>query len=147
MNTKQLRFVSIGLLILLAGFYLYTDRQQHYYQSRALPAARQMLLDITQWEKSALTKHLSEEALQTINDQQLNKLLDHYRQFGKFQSLGALNFSRLTSALSLFGEKRINYAGSVQFDSGSAQLNMTLVELKVPNKPEQFKIYNLSIRR
>lgn len=146
-STTVTRMVSVMLLLGAAGFYLYTNNQQQYYSGHALPAAKQILSDISRWEKSTLVEHLSDEARQAINDQQLEQLLEHYRQFGKLESLGTLNFSHLSSALSLFGSKRIHYSGSAQFDSGSAQINITLLDEPTASSATRFKIYNLSITR
>jgi hypothetical protein len=147
MSKNTLRIISLVFLMAVAGLYLYADNRQQYYQSRALPAAKQMFSDIAGWEKQTLIRHLSDEARQTINDQQLEQLLVQYREFGKLQSLDKLEFSRLTSAFSLFGAKRVNYTGTAHFDTGSAQLNITLIENEPESDSSRYKIYNLSIRR
>ncbi|MFA7554342.1 MAG: hypothetical protein WCY88_08835 [Spongiibacteraceae bacterium] len=140
MNTANLRIITLFFLILCIGLYFYTNEQKKYYDAVAIPIATNMLNDISLWEKPALKKHLSAEAQQTLNDQQLGTLLDHYRQFGQLQSLEPLQFSQLASALALLGEKRINYQTEATFSEGRAHINLTLIP-----KGEQFKIYNFSI--
>jgi hypothetical protein len=140
-NKNQLRIATLSLLILSIGLYFYTDNQQKYYDFYAKPAAKEILKDISSWQEDALLKHLSKEARNTLNDQQLLQLLNHYRQFGELQSLQELQFSRLASALSVFGSKRINYQTTAIFTNGEANVNLTLI-----SEDEQYKIYNLTIR-
>lgn len=140
MKTDQLRAVSLVLLLLFAGIYFYTWRQQQYYDQSARPAIEQMLRSISQWQKQPLLDQLSDEARQTLNDEQLQLLLDHYRQFGELQSVGDLQFSKLASALSLFGSKRINYQGTAMFANGPADINITVVPYG-----NSYRIYNLAL--
>ncbi len=134
--------MTLFFLASCVGLYFYTNNQKDYYDAQAKPAAQQMIIAISGWQKSALTNHLSEQALQTLNDQQLDKLLTHYRQFGQLQSLQELQFSRLASALSLFGQRHINYQADAVFSSGSAHINLTLIP-----HDSGYKIYNFTISK
>lgn len=140
MNNEQLRSVSLVLLVIFAALYFYTWRQQQFYDPSARPAIEQILRDISQWQKQPLLDHLSDEARQTLSDEQLEKLLIHYRRFGALKSIGDLEFSKLASALSLFGAKRINYQGTATFSGGPADINITLVP-----SGNGYLIYNLAI--
>lgn len=140
MNNEQLRTVCLVLLVLFAGLYFYTYRQQSYYDQSARPAIERILGEISQWQKQTLLDHLSEDARQTLNDQQLEQLLAHYRTFGELKSIGDMQFSKLASALSLFGQKRINYQGTAQFSSGPADINITVVPYG-----DDYRIYNFAL--
>ena len=142
MPTSTLRAISVVLLLLFAATYFYTDRQEQHHQKTALPAAKSLLSTISVWEKQTLLEHLAGEAKNSLSDQQLEKLMSHYRQFGRFISADNLNFSKLASALSLFGPHRVNYSGTAAFENGAAHVNITLTE-----NDNSFLIYNISITK
>lgn len=142
MSKSHLRIATLFLLTLSIGLYFYTDAQQDYYDQYAKPAAETILTDISRWEAAALRQHLSQEATQTLTPSQLEQLLNHYRQFGELQQLNTLEFSRLASALSIFGQPRINYQTNAQFSNGAAHINLTLTQ-----EPSGYKIYNLTINK
>ncbi|MBY0500034.1 MAG: hypothetical protein K2P74_10570 [Nitrosomonas sp.] len=142
MQIQTLRFIVAILLTLVVMLYFYTNREKDFYSKSAEPAIAQILTEISGWEKQVLLRHLTPEAKQTINDEQLDKLMKLYRSFGRFQSIEALNFSRTVSAFSLVGEKRINYSGIANFDAGPISLNITLIE-----RGGFFVVYNLTLAK
>ncbi|MDP1933848.1 MAG: hypothetical protein Q8K47_03050, partial [Nitrosomonas sp.] len=111
MQIQTLRIIVALLLTLVVMLYFYTNREKDYYSKSAEPAVARILTEISGWEKHVLLTHLAPEAKQTVSDEQLDKLMNLYRGFGRFQSIEELNFSRTVSAFSLVGEKRINYSG------------------------------------
>lgn len=100
------------------------------------------MAEISTWQEEPLLRHLAPEAKETITDEQLKQLLDQYREFGWFYSVSELNFSRTASVFSLFGDKRINYSGLIDYSTGSVSLNITLVE-----RDGFFLVYNFSLAR
>ena len=142
MQIQTLRFIVAVLLTLVVMLYFYTNREKDFYSKSAEPAIAQILTEISSWEKQVFLHHLAPEAKQTISDDQLDKLMDLYRSFGRFQSIEALNFSRTVSAFSLVGEKRINYSGIANFDAGPVNLNITLIE-----RGGFFVVYNFTLAR
>lgn len=127
MLSNQLRLVVIIILIVLAALYVYTGKQESYYQSTAPNQISYMLQDIDSWEAKELNQHLSAEAKAVVSPSQLANVLTLYRPLGRFQHIEELHFSRLASALSLFGKTYISYSGYVQYSSGRAELTITLV--------------------
>lgn len=142
MRTQTLRVTIFIFLTLVITLYFYTSREKDYYSKSAEPAIAQILTEISSWEKGALLTHLAPEAKQAVSDEQLDKLMDFYRSFGRFRSIQELNFSRTMSALSLVGEKRINYSGTANFDAGLVNLNITLVE-----RGGFFLVYNFTLTK
>ena len=142
MQIQTLRIIVAILLTLVAMLYFYTNREKDYYSKSAEPAVTQILTEISSWKKQALLIHLAPEAKQTVNDEQLEKLMNLYRSFGRFQSIQELDFSRTASAFSLVGEKRINYSGIANFDTGPVRLNITLVE-----RGGFFLVYNFTLAK
>ena len=142
MQIQTLRIIVAILLTLVAMLYFYTNREKDYYSKSAEPAVAQILTEISSWKKQALLIHLAPEAKQTVNDEQLEKLMNLYRSFGRFQSIQELDFSRTASAFSLVGEKRINYSGIANFDTGPVRLNITLVE-----RGGFFLVYNFTLAK
>lgn len=140
MNNDQLRTVSLVLLVIFAGLYFYTYRQQTFYDQSALPAVERIVREISQWQKQPLIDNLSDEARQTLTDEQLDQLLNHYRKFGELKSIGELQFSKLASALSLFGARRINYQGTAIYSGGPADINITVVPYG-----NDYRIYNFAL--
>ncbi|SES80305.1 hypothetical protein SAMN05216326_10432 [Nitrosomonas marina] len=142
MQTHTLRFIIAILLTVVIMLYFYTDREKKQYSQSAEPAVAQILAEISTWEKEPLLRHLAPEAKQTITDEQLDQLLDHYRSFGRFYSIDELDFSRISSVFSLFGEKRLNYSGVAEYSSGPININITLVE-----RGGYYLVYNFTLSR
>jgi hypothetical protein len=140
MQIQTLRIIVAMLLTLVAMLYFYTNREKDYYSKSAEPAVAQILTEISSWEKRVLLTHLAPETKQTVDDEQLEKLLGIYHSFGRFRSIQELNFSRTVSAFSLMGEKRINYSGIADFDAGPVSLNITLIE-----RGGFFLVYNFTL--
>ena len=142
MQTQTLRLIVFSMLTLVIMLFFYTSQQKTYYQKTALPAVGQILTEISSWEKQALFRHLAPETQQTVSDAQLEELLNQYRPFGRFRSIDELDFSRTMSAFSLFGEDRINYSGTVNYDAGLVNINITLVA-----RGGFFLIYNFALTK
>ena len=142
MQVQTLRIIMAILLTLAIMLYFYTNREKDYYSKSAEPAVAQILAEISTWKKQALLIHLTPEAKQAVNDEQLDKLMNFYRSFGRFRSIQELNFSRTVSAFSLVGEKRINYSGTANFETGLVNLNITLVE-----RGGFFLVYNFTLAK
>lgn len=142
MQIQTLRIIVAILLTLVAMLYFYTNREKDYYSKSAEPAVAQILTEISSWKKQVLLIHLAPEAKQTVNDEQLDELMNLYRSFGRFQSIQELDFSRTASAFSLVGEKRINYSGIANFDIGPVRLNITLIE-----RGGFFLVYNFTLAK
>ena len=142
MQVHTLRFIIAVLMTVVIMLYFHTNREQKFYSTTAEPAVAQILAEISTWEKEPLLRHLAPEAKQTITDEQLDQLLDHYRSFGRFYSIDELDFSRTASAFSLFGEKRINYSGVADYSNGPVNVNITLVE-----RGGYFLVYNFTLGR
>ncbi len=141
-QVQTLRAIVALLVTLLVMLYFHTGREKNYYSNNAEPAVAQILSEISTWQKQPLLIHLAPEAKQTVTDEQLDQLLNQYRSFGRFRSIEELEFSRLVSAFSLFGEKRINYSGTANFDAGLVNVNITLTE-----RSGFFLVYNFALTR
>lgn len=128
MQIQTLRLIVFTLLTVVVMLFFYTSQQKTHYQRTAITAINQILTEISLWEREALLRNLAPEATQTVNESQLEELLNLYRPFGRYRSIDDLDFSRTVSAFSLIGEKRINYSGTVYFDAGLVNLNITLVQ-------------------
>lgn len=142
MQIQTLRAIIIILMTLVMMLYFHTDRQKDHYSKSAEPAVIRILAEISTWQKQALLTHLAPEARQVVSDEKLDQLLDLYRSFGRFHSIDELEFSRTVSALSLIGERRINYSGVAKFDVGPVNVNITLIE-----RGGFFLVYNFSLAR
>ena len=142
MQVQTLRFIIAVLMTIAIMLYFHTSREQKFYSKTAEPAVVQILIEISTWQKEPLLRHLAPEAKETIADQQLDQLLDHYRSFGRFYSIDELDFSRTASAFSLFGEKRINYSGVADYSTGPVNVNITLVE-----RGGYFLVYNFTLTK
>lgn len=142
MKTQTLRAIIIILMTVVMMLYFHTDRQKEQYSKSAEPAVVRILSEISTWQKQALLTHLAPEAQQAVGDEKLDQLLDLYRSFGRFHSIDELEFSRTVSALSLVGERRINYSGVAKYDAGLVNVNITLVE-----RGGFFLVYNFSLAR
>ena len=140
MSPANLRFLCLVLLALCIGLYFYTDDQKRYYDDVAIPVVKNILTDVSAWQPAAMQRHLSEAARNTITAEQLEAQMAHYRRFGQLQTIGDLTFSRVASALSLFGTRRINYETTATYSSGPATISITLI-----HEQDTFKIYNLNI--
>ena len=142
MQAQTLRVIMVIFLTSVIMLYFYTNREKDYYSKSAEPAVPQILSEISSWDKQPLLIHFTPQAQQAVNDEQLEKLINFYRSFGRFRSIQELNFSRTVSTFSLLGEKRINYSGIANFDSSPVNLNITLVE-----RGGFFLIYNFALSK
>ncbi|HBV21405.1 MAG TPA: hypothetical protein DEF07_06765, partial [Nitrosomonas sp.] len=82
MQVHTLRFIIAILMTVVIMLYFHTNREEKFYSETAEPAVAQILAEISTWQKEPLLRHLAPEAKETITDEQLNQLLDHYRSFG-----------------------------------------------------------------
>ncbi|MCB1934880.1 MAG: hypothetical protein KDF59_02940 [Nitrosomonas sp.] len=142
MQVQTLRLITAVLAIVFFMLYMHTNSEKRYYSKTAEPAVEKIMAEISTWQEEPLLRHLAPEAKETITDEQLKQLLDQYREFGWFYSVSELNFSRTASVFSLFGDKRINYSGLIDYSTGSVSLNITLVE-----RDGFFLVYNFSLAR
>lgn|SRR5690606_12413352 len=138
---KLLPLVSLIILCAVGALYWYSGQQQERYDASASAYLSNALADISSWERSALQRHLDDEALRTLSTEQLDAIAERYRPLGAFVKVEELQFTRLTAALSLFSNKRLlSYNGRAQFRQGSANVTATLIV-----RDGQFRVYNLSL--
>ncbi|MEH6910185.1 MAG: hypothetical protein V7459_06325 [Oceanicoccus sp.] len=142
MKPSNLRIITLLMLTICVGLYFYTDKQKDYYDRVAIPVATNIITEISSWEKDVLLKHLSQDAQKTLNDSQLETLLVHYRKFGQLKTVDNFQFSRIASALFLFGDRKINYSADALFSTGAAAINITLT-----SDGNSFQIYNFTVTR
>lgn len=142
MQVQTLRLITALFLIVFIMLFMHTNSEQRYYSKTAEPAVTQIFADISSWQKESLLRHLAPEAKEIVTDEQLNQLLDRYREFGWFYSINEINFSRTASVFSLFSDKRINYSGIADYSTGPVSFNITLVE-----RGKYFLVYNFSLAR
>lgn len=142
MDTSQLRTICLVLVALVVGLYLYSDRQQAFYDQSAKPEIERILQSMHLWDKDSFPALLSDEARRTLTEDQSEQLLKHYRQFGELQSVDELHFSKLASTLSLFGSQRINYQGTATFSNGPASVTITLIPYG-----NGYRIYNFTLSK
>lgn len=140
MPIQTLRLIVFTMMTVVVMLFFYTSEQKTHYQRTAITAVNQILSEISTWEKEALLRNLAPEATQTISESQLEELLRLYRPLGRYHSIDDLDFSRTMSAFSLIGEKRVNYSGTVYFDAGLVNVNITLVQ-----RDGFYLIYNFSL--
>ncbi len=137
---KPLQLIVLIILCVVGGLYWYAGDQQQRYDEAATRYLRGAFTDIGSWQRAALQRQLAEEARRTLNDEQLDAIVERYRALGAFAQLGDMEFSRLTAALSLLGRNRLlSYHGSAQFQRGSAHFTATLLI-----SGDEFRLYNLS---
>lgn len=139
---NPLAIVSVALLFMLGGVVWYTEQQKSYYETQAVPVIDEMLLDISDWRRDSIRRHLSNGANQVIGDRQLDILIEDYQSLGRFRATGDLEFSRLVSALSILGDSRASYSGTARFENANAHFTMTLLW-----QDGRFAIYNFNISR
>ena len=142
MPIQTLRLIVFTMLTAVIMLFFYTSQQKTHYQRTAITAVNQILTEISTWEKEALLRNLAPEATQTVSEVQLEDLLRLYRPLGRYRSIEDLDFSRTVSAFSLIGEKRVNYSGTVNFDAGLVNLNITLVQ-----RGGFYLIYNFALTK
>lgn len=140
-NKNILRIFLVIILMILAGLYIHTNKQEEFYQKHALPEVTQILSEISDWKPESLSRRLSDETKRSITSQQMATLLAQYRHLGPFLAVKQLEFSKLMSAMTLFGENRISYQGIVEFESGNSDITLTLLETD-----GVYQIYNLNIK-
>jgi len=137
MMSTQLRAICFVFLLIAGALYFYTGKQADHHNATAPSQIAYMLADIDSWEEADLRKHLSQEAKDVITSEQLANVLAFFRPLGRFQKIEELQFSKLASALSLFGKKYISYSGFAVFRGGRAEMTITLVQennrLKISN--------------
>lgn len=137
---KPLHAIIFAFLFVFGALYWYSGQQEQHYDAAARAYLQQALVDIGSWQRTALKRQLAESALQAIDDQQLDALIERYHDLGAFKRIDDLEFARLTAALSFFNSNiLLSYHGTTVFESGSAALTVTLIVSK-----GNFRIYNFS---
>lgn len=139
---KPLRVLSISLLVIISGLYLYTNKQQAHYNLSAPTYIADILTDLSysDWQSESLDQYLSTAAKAAVSSQQLQQVLSRYRSLGLLKDIEYVKFSRLASALSIFGDTYVSYTGVVAFRNGNADLNITFIE-----ENDQLLITNISL--
>ncbi len=141
MNNTILRVFIVASLVLFGSLYYYSGQVEEHYQENASRYLDQALTEISSWQAADLKSQLAAETLQQVGDSQLQQLVEHYRQLGRYQSMDTPQLSRLSAALSLFNEPpRLSYSSRVQFAQGSAAMTATLTLEK-----QRFKFYNFNL--
>lgn len=137
---KPLQLATLIILVIVGGLYWYAGNQQERYDAAATQYLRTAFTDIASWQRDALQRQLTAEALRTMSTAQLDAIDERYRPLGGFIQLGDVQFTRLTAAMSLFGsDTLLSYHGSAQFQHGNADFTATLVV-----RDNGFRLYNLS---
>lgn len=141
---KPLQLIVLIILCVVGGLYFYAGSQQQRYDESATQYLRTAFKDIGSWQRAALQRQLADEARRTLNEAQLDAIVERYRSLGEFNKLGDIEFSRLTAAMSLLGRHRLlSYHGSAQFQHGTTNFTATLLVPKDIHDNE-FRLYNLS---
>lgn len=135
------RMLAIALLLIFAAGYIYTDKQETRYKHSIKPLIKSMMDDISHWQAATLFQYLAPEAKAITNQETLDNMITHYKPLGELKQINSIHFSKLSSALSLLGPKRINYSGSATFESGQAEFSITLI-----NSNQQWLIYNFTLK-
>ncbi len=139
--SRPLHLFIIICLLIFGGLYYHGGEQEQHYRERALPYLEAALGDISQWRAEPLWQHLSAEAQAAVNREQLDNLLVRYRPLGRFQSMDAPQFSRLTSSLSLFSAgTKLGYSFQAHFEHGQALVTTTLSD-----DGSRLAIYNFNL--
>lgn len=137
---RPLHGITLALLALFAAAYGYSEQQREHYQQTLQPHIEPILAEISDWRAESLSRRLSPEARAATSEAQLSQLLNQYRPLGRLQTIEQLEFSRLSSLMSLIGPTRISYQGVVNYQAGAADITLTVLE-----RDGKFSIYNLNL--
>ncbi|MGJ8686368.1 MAG: hypothetical protein ACSHWQ_02730 [Spongiibacteraceae bacterium] len=141
MSNSLLRVFVIASLVLFGGLYFYSSNIEKHYKDGATRYLNVALENISDWQSHSLRAQLARETQHHVSNEQLTKLTDHYRHFGRFQSMDEPRLSRLSAALSAFSKHpRLSYSSQVHFEGGKAIMTATLTL-----EDERFKFYNFSL--
>ncbi|QQD18744.1 hypothetical protein I6N98_02430 [Spongiibacter nanhainus] len=136
-----LRLFVFASLVLFAMLYYYSGQVKDHYQENASRYLDQALTEISYWEASRMKPLLAQEALAQVSDETLEKLVDHYRHLGRYQSMDEPQLSRISAALSLFGgAPKLSYSSRVTFEHGKSIMTATLTL-----QDQRFKLYNFNL--
>jgi hypothetical protein len=139
--SKPLHLTIIVILLIVGGFYLYSDKQKQRYDAEAIAYLQRALTDISAWDSAALRRQLAPEASAAATEQQMEALLQRYRGLGAFKSLDDPQFGRVTAALSLFsGNTLLSYSSQARFRHGTAHVTATLIL-----RDGRFQLYNFNL--
>ncbi|MDB6063293.1 MAG: hypothetical protein JWM78_3396 [Verrucomicrobiaceae bacterium] len=137
---RPLQLATAFILCVVGGLYWYAGQQQDRYDTSATQYLRTAFTDISSWQRAALQRQMTEDALRTATPEQLDALTNRYRPLGHFIALSDAKFTKLTAAMSLLGPRRLlSYHGSAQFEHGNADFAATLVI-----RDDGFRFYNLN---
>lgn len=141
MNRNYLLLVVLLCVAAYGGLYYHTSQEAERYEDKAIPWLVSTMYDISSWEPADLYDKLAPEAKAAVTQEQLENVLVRYRPLGRFESLEAMEFSRLAAVMSLFSsEQKIGYSGVAQFANARASLTVTLSE-----KNGRFMLYNINL--
>jgi type II secretory pathway pseudopilin PulG len=140
MTMKPLQIVIVIALFAVGLLYWYSEQQQAHYDVATQRYIQQALNDITTWQRENIKKHLTPAALATIDDKQIDALIERYRTLGALKRVDDLQFARVMAALSFFNPNiLLSYHGKAIYENGSTSLAITVIA----NNGE-LKIYNFS---
>ncbi len=127
LRRKPLHLAVLLILVVAGALYLYAMQQERRHDAAARDYLQQALAEVANWQPQSLRRHLAPAAQQAVSDEQLDALVERYRELGSFRRIDELRFTRLTAALSLLkGDTLLGYSGTVHFEHGSAHLSAML---------------------
>jgi hypothetical protein len=128
LRRKPLHLTLLLVLLAAGGLYLYAMQLERRHDAAARDYLQRTLAEVANWQPQSLRRHLAPAAQQAVTDEQLDALVERYRELGGYRRIDDLQFARLTAALSLLGGNTLlGYSGTVRFEQGSAHLSAVLL--------------------
>lgn len=145
---KVLRYSCGFGLLFIAWCFFHSYQQEISVKTTAIPFLNSAMQNIANWHADTLQQHLSTEAQSNISQTQIEQFITQHQPLGKLQSLDNIEFSRLTSVLSVFSsEGKIGYSARAYFDNGSAIVTVTLIQRRGSYTLYNFNLGNVTFNK
>ncbi len=137
---KTLHAIIVAALFAAGLLYWYAYQQEQHYDPAAQRYLKEALTDVGTWQRDNIKRHLAPQTLAVVGDEQLDALIERYRELGAFKRVDDLQFARLSAALSFFSSHiLLSYQGNAFFEHGHTSLAVTLIA-----REGRLQIYNFN---
>jgi hypothetical protein len=130
------------IVAVVAGSYLYSHFQAAEYDDRALPYIRKVVPEISQWNPEITRSLMAAEALATVSEEQLGRIMGLFSRMGGLRGMETPEFQKVLSQEDSGSGMQtvIAYELAATYENGDALISINLLE-----RDGSFEVYRFNL--